>query len=36
VPIGTVKSRLYRGRRQLARALRDYGLTMGYLREGGP
>lgn len=32
VPIGTVKSRLYRGRRQLARALHDYGLEMGYIR----
>ena len=34
VPIGTVKSRLYRGRRLLGRALRDYALDMGYIRGG--
>lgn len=33
VPLGTVKSRLYRGRRLLAQALRDYALEMGYIRE---
>jgi DNA-directed RNA polymerase specialized sigma24 family protein len=32
VPLGTVKSRLYRGRRLLAQALRDYAVDMGYLR----
>jgi RNA polymerase sigma-70 factor (ECF subfamily) len=34
VPVGTVKSRLYRGRRLLARALRDYATEMGYIRGG--
>lgn len=32
VPMGTVKSRLYRGRRQLERKLYDYAIDMGYLR----
>jgi RNA polymerase sigma-70 factor (ECF subfamily) len=32
IPIGTVKSRLYRGRRLLAKALHDYALDMGYIR----
>jgi RNA polymerase sigma-70 factor (ECF subfamily) len=32
VPLGTVKSRLYRGRRLLQRALYDYAVEMGYLR----
>lgn len=32
VPLGTVKSRLYRGRRLLQRALYDYAHEMGYLR----
>lgn len=31
-PLGTVKSRLYRGRRLLQRALYDYAAEMGYLR----
>ena len=31
-PLGTVKSRLYRGRRMLERALYDYAVEMGYLR----
>jgi RNA polymerase sigma-70 factor, ECF subfamily len=31
-PLGTVKSRLYRGRRQLQRLLYDYALEMGYTR----
>lgn len=35
VPIGTVKSRLYRGRRLLGRALHDYATEMGYIRGGG-
>lgn len=34
VPLGTVKSRLYRGRRLLQEALYDYAVEMGYLREG--
>jgi RNA polymerase sigma-70 factor (ECF subfamily) len=34
VPVGTVKSRLFRGRRLLAEALRDYGTEMGYVRGG--
>ena len=33
IPIGTVKSRLYRGRRLLAQKLRQYALDMGYIRE---
>jgi RNA polymerase sigma-70 factor (ECF subfamily) len=36
IPIGTVKSRLYRGRRQLAKALRDYAIDMGHIREPKP
>jgi RNA polymerase sigma-70 factor, ECF subfamily len=32
VPVGTVKSRLYRGRRLLQQALYDYALQMGYVR----
>lgn len=32
VPVGTVKSRLFRGRRQLQRRLFDYAVEMGYLR----
>jgi RNA polymerase sigma-70 factor (ECF subfamily) len=31
VPIGTVKSRLFRGRRQLQAALYEYAVEMGYL-----
>lgn len=31
VPVGTVKSRLYRGRRLLQRRLYDYAVEMGYL-----
>ncbi len=34
VPVGTVKSRLYRGRRLLAKALHDYGREMGWVRGG--
>jgi RNA polymerase sigma-70 factor (ECF subfamily) len=34
VPVGTVKSRLYRGRRLLAQALREYATEMGYIRGG--
>jgi RNA polymerase sigma-70 factor, ECF subfamily len=36
VPLGTVKSRLYRGRRLLQRALYDYAIEMGYLRRSAP
>lgn len=32
VPLGTVKSRLYRGRRLLQRALYEYASEMGYLQ----
>lgn len=32
VPVGTVKSRLYRGRRMLGRVLREYALEMGWIR----
>lgn len=32
VPVGTVKSRLFRGRRQLQRVLYDYAVEMGYIR----
>jgi len=32
VPVGTVKSRLYRGRRLLAEALKTYAIEMGYIR----
>jgi RNA polymerase sigma-70 factor (ECF subfamily) len=31
VPVGTVKSRLFRGRRRLQEALYDYAVEMGYL-----
>jgi RNA polymerase sigma-70 factor (ECF subfamily) len=31
VPVGTVKSRLFRGRRILQKALYDYALSMGYI-----
>ena len=36
VPVGTVKSRLFRGRRLLQRKLYEYALSMGYIaaREG--
>lgn len=32
VPVGTVKSRLFRGRRLLQQALYEYALEMGYIR----
>lgn len=32
VPVGTVKSRLFRGRRQLQQVLYDYAVEMGYLK----
>lgn len=34
VPVGTVKSRIYRGRRLLAAELHDYAREMGYLSGG--
>ena len=38
VPVGTVKSRLFRGRRLLQLALYDYAVSMGYISgsSGGP
>lgn len=36
VPVGTVMSRLYRGRRLLEKVLLDYGLRQGYLRDQQP
>jgi RNA polymerase sigma-70 factor (ECF subfamily) len=32
VPVGTVKSRLFRGRRRLQRRLYEYAIEMGYIR----
>jgi RNA polymerase sigma-70 factor (ECF subfamily) len=32
VPVGTVKSRLYRGRRMLQAKLYDYAVSMGYIK----
>jgi RNA polymerase sigma-70 factor (ECF subfamily) len=32
VPVGTVKSRLFRARRQLQRVLYDHAVEMGYIR----
>jgi RNA polymerase sigma-70 factor, ECF subfamily len=34
VPVGTVKSRLFRGRRLLQEALYEYALENGYVRPG--
>jgi RNA polymerase sigma-70 factor (ECF subfamily) len=31
IPVGTVKSRLFRGRRRLQKVLYDYAVEMGYL-----
>jgi RNA polymerase sigma-70 factor (ECF subfamily) len=36
VPVGTVMSRLYRGRRMLERAMLEYAREHGYLRSGEP
>jgi RNA polymerase sigma-70 factor, ECF subfamily len=33
-PVGTVMSRLFRGRKLLAAALRDFALAEGYVRDG--
>ena len=35
IPVGTVKSRLFRGRRQLQRQLYQYALEMGYISDAG-
>jgi RNA polymerase sigma-70 factor (ECF subfamily) len=35
IPVGTVKSRLFRGRRQLQRRLYDYAIEMGYISDVG-
>jgi DNA-directed RNA polymerase specialized sigma24 family protein len=35
IPVGTVKSRLFRGRRQLQGQLYDYAVEMGYISEEG-
>ena len=35
IPVGTVKSRLFRGRRQLQRRLYDFALEMGYISDAG-
>ena len=35
VPVGTVKSRLFRGRRQLQKVLYDYAVEMGYIPATG-
>ncbi len=31
IPVGTVKSRLFRGRRQLQKRLHGYAVEMGYI-----
>jgi RNA polymerase sigma-70 factor (ECF subfamily) len=36
VPVGTVKSRLFRGRRQLQKVLHDYAVEMGYVPSRRP
>ena len=36
VPIGTVKSRLFRGRKRLQKALYDYAVENGYLKPKAP
>jgi RNA polymerase sigma-70 factor (ECF subfamily) len=36
VPVGTVKSRLFRARRQLQRVLHDHAVEHGYLKGGTP
>ncbi|MEE8524671.1 MAG: sigma factor-like helix-turn-helix DNA-binding protein, partial [Thermoanaerobaculia bacterium] len=36
VPVGTVMSRLYRGRRMLEKVLLDYAQAHGYLRDSEP
>ena len=36
VPVGTVKSRLFRARQALQRRLYDYAVEMGYIKKRGP
>ena len=36
VPVGTVKSRLFRARQLLQKRLYDYAVEMGYIRRGSP
>ena len=36
IPVGTVMSRLYRGRKRLEAAMLDYARERGYLRDGEP
>lgn len=36
VPVGTVMSRLYRGRRKLEKTLLEYARNHGYMRDGAP
>ncbi len=35
IPVGTVKSRLFRGRRQLQQQPYEYALEMGYISDAG-
>ena len=35
-PVGTVMSRLFRGRKLLAAALREFAMNQGYVREDEP
>jgi len=36
VPVGTVKRRLFRGRRRLQESLYEYAVEMGYIRPDPP
>jgi RNA polymerase sigma-70 factor (ECF subfamily) len=35
-PVGTVMSRLFRGRKLLAAALREFAVNQGYVRDAAP